>query len=474
MSSKQKIIGPRSKKQELYIQSEADVVVFGGGAGSGKSFLGAMDFLKHTNDPKFRALVSRRLTPQIHGPGGIFETFVNLHREVYDNKLKVKRRDGILDYPSGAQISFRHCQYEDDKHSFQGWQLSAALIDEAQQYTQSQIVYIMSRLRSEADMKPKMRMTCNPAGKGHWLTNWLEWYLLPSGLPDPDKCGVIRYFTMRDNEMVWGDSIAEVQALVPDCSPLSFTFISANVYDNPVLMERQPEYVAWLEGQDRETKEALLYGNWYVTKQHEGYFKRKWCPIVTEAPFHGRRFRGFDMAGSIKDEVNKDPDYTATVLVSKSREQKYCVEHAYRMRERFHTVEEYILKLSEQESSDITYVIPVDAGQAGKAYAVSLQQKLAERGRHSVLHPTGNKSKLIRFRPVASLCQAGAVSFVSADWNDWLFDELEQFKGDGKQHDDGLDSLVSAVWACNRAVTLPDFVLPDMSITNNNDFSYSL
>ena len=40
-------------------------------------------------------------------------------------------------------------------------------------------------------------------------------------------------------------------------------------------MKRQPEYVAWLEGQDRETKEALLYGNWYVTKTFESYFKRK-------------------------------------------------------------------------------------------------------------------------------------------------------------------------------------------------------
>lgn len=31
--SKQIIIGPASKKQEMYIQNECDVVVFGGGAG---------------------------------------------------------------------------------------------------------------------------------------------------------------------------------------------------------------------------------------------------------------------------------------------------------------------------------------------------------------------------------------------------------------------------------------------------------
>lgn len=33
MSEKQIVIGPRSKKQEMYINDDADVVVFGGGAG---------------------------------------------------------------------------------------------------------------------------------------------------------------------------------------------------------------------------------------------------------------------------------------------------------------------------------------------------------------------------------------------------------------------------------------------------------
>jgi len=433
-------------------------------AGSGKSFLGAMDFLKYTDDPKFRALVTRRINPQIHGPGGIFETFVNLHRLVYDNKLKIRKRDGVIEYPNGGTITFRHCQYEEDKHSFQGWQIGAYLGDEIQQMTESQVIYIMSRLRTDANMRPVFRGTCNPAGKGHWLTNWLEWYLLPSGLPDPDRCGVTRYFTMRDNEMVWGDTVEEIKEKMPGCNPLSFTFINANVYDNPVLMQRQPEYVAWLEGQDRETKEALLYGNWYITKQFEGYFKRKWTPIVEDAPYMAKRYRGFDFAGSVVDEVNRDPDYTATVLMSKTRDSKYCIEHAYRMRERFHTIEEYILNLARNEPDDITYVIPVDSGSAGKAYARSLQQKIAETGRHVILHPTGNKSKLIRFRPFASVCQSGAVSVVSAQWNDWFFDELEQFVGDGKQHDDALDATVSAFWGLQQGFHLPVFELPDLSM----------
>ena len=455
-----KVIGPASIKQEMYINAPQDVVIFGGGAGSGKSYIGAMDFLKYTEDPKFRALVTRRINPQIHGPGGIFETFVNLHREVYGDKLKVKRRDGIIEYPSGATLTFRHCQYEEDKHSFQGWQLSAYLGDEIQQMTESQVIYIMSRLRSEAKNKPVFRGTCNPGGKGHWLTKWIEWYLLPDGLPDPDKCGKTRWFTMRDNEMLWADTADELKQKIPGCNPLSFTFISANVYDNPILMKRQPEYVAWLEGQDRETKEALLYGNWYVTKTYDGYFRRAFTPIVNEVPFSAKRFRGFDLAGSVADEINKDPDYTATVLMSKTKDGKYCIEHVNRMRERFHTVEEYILNLSRTEEDDITYVVPVDSGSAGKAYARTLQQKIAETGRHVILHPTGQKSKLVRFKPFASVCQSGAVSVLNSPWNDWFFDELEQFKGDGKQHDDALDAAVSAYWGLNQSVVLPDFQLP--------------
>lgn len=331
----------------------------------------------------------------------------------------------------------------------------------------------MSRLRSEANMKPKMRMTCNPAGKGHWLTNWLEWYLLDSGLPDPEKCGKTRWFTMRDSQMVWGNSREEVIEQVPGCQPLSFTFISANVYDNPVLMSRQPEYVAWLEGQDRESKEALLYGNWYVTKQFESYFKRKWITMVNEPPFFGKRCRGFDIAGSLPDEVNRSPDFTATTLLCRSRDgSSYCIEHSHRFHGLFNTVEEYILDLSRNEPLDITYVIPVDAGAAGKAYARALQQKIAERtGRHVVLHPTGNKSKLVRFRPFASVCQSGAVSAVSDIWNDWFFDELEQFQGDGKQKDDALDSAVSAFWALNQGMQLPDFILQDINLGSSPTLS---
>ena len=49
----EEFIGPCSRKQEMYVKSEADVTIFGGAAGSGKSEIGVIDFLKYVDTPNF-------------------------------------------------------------------------------------------------------------------------------------------------------------------------------------------------------------------------------------------------------------------------------------------------------------------------------------------------------------------------------------------------------------------------------------
>ena len=113
-------LGPKSKKHEDFLQTSADICVFGGGAGSGKTYLGVMDLLKHSNDPKFRAAVVRRLTPQLRGPGGVFETAKGMYRDVFGDDLKIRDRDMEIIFPAGGTVSFRHCQRIEDKYNFQG------------------------------------------------------------------------------------------------------------------------------------------------------------------------------------------------------------------------------------------------------------------------------------------------------------------------------------------------------------------
>src|SRR6185312_16894358 len=109
---------------------------------------------------------------------------------------------------------------------------------EGTQFTQHMIQYIMSRMRNPncPEVQPKLKITCNPS-YDHFLRKWVEPYLHEDGTPDRSKDGLLRYFTFQDGDFVWGDSPQELAekygVLLEDI--LSFTFISANVTDNPIV-----------------------------------------------------------------------------------------------------------------------------------------------------------------------------------------------------------------------------------------------
>ncbi len=343
------------------------------------------------------------------------------------------------------------------------WQISHCLIDEGQQLLESQVLYLMSRLRTDADMKSVMRITCNPDKKS-FLRKWIDWYLIPgTGLPDPEKCGVIRWFTMQDSQMVWADSKQElIDKIGPNCKPLSFTFINANVYDNPVLMKRQPEYVSWLEGLPRVEKERLLYGNWDATESTSGFWKKEWMNSVDYAdPRPSKRVRAWDIAGTLPSESNRDPDYTASVLMSKSKSNMYRIEDVDRFRDRFNGVEEKIFATAARDGFGTTIIIPCDPGAAAKAYSMDLVKRLTEAGYHARLK-SSNNSKITRFAPFSAISEAGFVECVKAPWNEYYFEELESFSGDGKTHDDMVDATADAFWALKSSTQLPSFTLPDL------------
>ena len=115
----QKKLSPASQKQANFLTSDADITVFGGAAGSGKSYLGIMDMLQYVHDPKFRGVMVRRTNVQLKGPGGLFDTASEMYQE-YVPKVQTKQAAMKFKFPSGAEITMNHCEYEKDKHNFQG------------------------------------------------------------------------------------------------------------------------------------------------------------------------------------------------------------------------------------------------------------------------------------------------------------------------------------------------------------------
>lgn len=470
-------IGAKSLKQREFVTSEAHVTVFGGAAGAGKSYLGVMDFLQYIQYPKFRGVITRRTTPQLKGPGGILDNAMDLYQKL-DPKVRWKDKDGYFQFSSGARVYLRHFETLSAKDNFQGSEVNLFLVDEGQQFEEAMVTYLMSRMRNPKcpEVTPHMKITCNP-DYDSFLRGWLEWYLdQETGIPIPERDGVTRWFVVNDGKLMWAGSKEEAiqrygKADLPEdhkrqVKPLSFKFVSANVYDNPVLVEHNPEYVAWLEGLGRVEKARLLHGSWYARAESAGYWKKEWVEEVALAPLTAlQRVRAWDISGTLPSDTNPNPDWTAGVLMSKDKHSLYYVEDVVRDRQRHGGVFDMILDTARRDGVDTTILIPCDPGAAGKAYAAQLVRELAEHGFVARIKQT-NKSKVTRFAPFAALCEAGGVRMVRGAWNEEYISELERFDGTRNIKDDQVDATSDAFHHLASNIHIPDFMPPDMKQEN--------
>lgn len=462
-------IGPASPRQEDFLLSDADITVFGGAAGSGKSFVGLMTPLLFVDDPHFRGVIFRRTMPEITAGGGLWDTAQQMYKD-FDSKVKFKEKDKVAVFPSGAQIKFSHLEMEKDKYAHQGAQYSFVLFDEGTHFSETMVDYLRSRLRNvKSKYKTQMKITCNP-DYDSFLRKWVEWYLDPvTGIPDPEKAGKTRYFVREGENMVWADTREELEEIYgegEESGIVSFVFHPATIYDNPPLMEADPSYVSRLKSLTRVEKERLLYGSWYARPEESGYWKKDWVEFIHQRPLKvKKRVRAWDISGSLPSETYPNPDWTVGVLMSLDEDNNYIVEDVCRFRDRFQGVFQKIVECAKADGVDTQIIIPADPGAAGKAYAQQLVRDLADLGFYSKIKTT-NQNKLTRFAPYASVSEAGFVKIVYGKWNDTYVDELEAFDGSRNKKDDQVDASSDAYWALTQAITLPNFTLPSFVQAN--------
>ncbi|TWU22462.1 Terminase-like family protein [Novipirellula galeiformis] len=259
-------IRPNPGPQTNAFACPADILIYGGSAGGGKSFFLLAEPTRHVSKRGFNALIFRRTFPQVTQSGGLWDESHELYRH-----LGGKPRGGTdLDwtFPTGAKIKFAHLQHEKDKHTYQGGQIAFLGFDELTHFTETQFFYLITRMRSKCGVTPYARATCNP--EPGWVADLIEWWIDPeSGLAIQDRSGVVRYFIRRDlgdgEQLVWADSREELVEAYEDVEPdhvISLTFIAASLDDNPKLLEKDPGYRARLMAQPRVVRERLLKGNW--------------------------------------------------------------------------------------------------------------------------------------------------------------------------------------------------------------------
>lgn len=470
MIENQIVLAPASKKQEMFLNSDADITLCGGAAGSGKTYTALLIALKFMMmHPKGTGIVFRRTSTMIKSPGSIWHEAVGMYTSIFKKGLRIRTRDMEIIFPNGSLLKFSHMQHDSNMYDHKGGQYSLVIFDEATDFTEEMVVYLLSRMRNAyVNYKPQLFLLTNP-DYNSFLRLWIQdFYLDPmSGIPKEELAGTKRYFFRSGNTMVWYNTLEEAQAQhgVGSASGImSFSFLPATCYDNPPLLKANPGYLSNLMSLPRVERARLLYGSWTARQESAGNWKREWCALVdTPTVIPAKRVRAWDFAFTKPSEVYPEPDYTRGVLLAKDAHKVYTVEDVVSMRDRVHAVEQLVFATAQRDGRETIISIPVDPNAQAAAYAKDLQRRLAEQG-FNVKLSKPVKSKMVRFAPFASVAQAGFVNIVKDTWNEEYFQELELFSGDGKTHDDQCDATADAFAILNKGIELPSMSIPNIQV----------
>ncbi len=182
----------------------------------------------------------RRTFSELEGADGAIERSL----ELFSGLGSYNQSKHAWTFLTGSGLYFNHCQHEKDRTQYQSQAWDILIIDEATHFTWKIVDYLITRNRSTGDFEglvPFTLMSTNPGNVGHaWFLKLFD----PMGIDGPHE-QVKRRLTPNE---VYEQTV----------------FIPAFLEDNPIGLERDPEYPDRLEARDPEVAKALRFGDWSV------------------------------------------------------------------------------------------------------------------------------------------------------------------------------------------------------------------
>lgn len=430
-------VKPQPGPQTAFMATPANVCIYGGAAGGGKSFGLLMSALRYKNVPGFGCTIFRRNFNQIFSQGGLWDESMKIYQGIRGADPKFARGQWWFRNQNGdivSKVTFAHIERDEDVHKWQGSQICEIGFDELTHFSEKTFFYMLSRNRSTCGVEPFIRATCNPDADS-WVAKFIEWWIDPdTGYPIPERSGKLRWFVRRDEILYWANTKQELwkrfDLKTPEekAEPRSVTFIMSKLEDNQELLKVNPGYMANLKAMSVIERERLLHGNWKIKAAAGLFFKRSqvgdYLSFVPDDVIEW--VRCWDLAATEKAE-NGDPAFTSGVLMGKRKNGRYIVADVVNKQMSASDVRQTIKHTAQQDIAKYKRVkirLPKDPGQAGKEQAESYIKFLAG---FNVVTVAETGSKEARAEPMAAQWQAGNFDVLTGAWNEEYLQQLENF-----------------------------------------------
>jgi hypothetical protein len=249
---------PLPGPQTAAFESLADELLFGGSAGSSKSYL----LLGVAASQHHRSLIIRRQSTELDGLSS--DLIAMLGADGY-NKVDKEHTAG------GRSIKLGGMQYIDDWRSYAGRPRDFMGFDEAGELLEEQVSSILGWLRS-TDPRQRCRaiFASNPprGAEGQWLIDWFAPWIEPS-FPNIARPGELRWFVFVKGKTHWVDGPGQYEIEGESYTARSRTFIPGKLSDNPFLA--RTEYRSRLENLPEPLRSQLLHGNFLAGREDDAW-----------------------------------------------------------------------------------------------------------------------------------------------------------------------------------------------------------
>lgn len=268
---------PLPGPQSLAYHSVADVVGYGGAAGGGKTDLAIG-----------KALTKHKVTAMFRRVGTELTAIEDRLRAIIGNDKGYNGQKRIWRQPVEGvqQIEFGSVPNAGDETNYQGRPKDLLVIDEAANFLESQVRFLMGWVRTTTPGQLCQTLMCfNPptSAEGRWIVEFFAPWIDPGYAGVRAAPGELRYFAMikgkelevpdaRPFVIDRNDTALDAKNCVrlyefdrkqykPDdiIQPQSRTFIPARISDNPYLLGTG--YMATLQAMPEPLRSQMLYGD---------------------------------------------------------------------------------------------------------------------------------------------------------------------------------------------------------------------